>query len=188
MSRKKKASSGPVTPEQIIRSRLRRLADWDEVTSFITKFVWMVILIGVLFGVLFGVTTVKNNDMSPRMSSGDVLLYYRLEDNLKAQDVIVFEKDGRQYVGRVVAKGGEVVEVTDDAHLKINNSTVVETDIFYKTPKYGDEVSYPLTLEDDEYFILCDFRDGAKDSRYFGPVSQKEIKGKALMVIRRSSL
>lgn len=176
------------TPEQVIRSRLRRLADWEEVKSFFVKLVLMAALMSVLFGVLFGVTPMRNNDMMPRISSGDVLLYYRLDKNLRSQDVVVFEKNGRQYVGRVVAKGGDSVEVTEDSHLKVNGSTVIESDIFYSTPKYGDEVEYPVQLSGSEYFILCDYRDGARDSRYFGAVDISEVKGKVLAVLRRSSL
>ena len=101
---------------------------------------------------------------------------------------MVFEKDGRQYVGRVVAKGGDSVEVTDESRLIINGSTMMESDIFYKTTKYGDDVKYPVNLGGSQYFILCDYREGARDSRFFGAVDQSEIKGKVLMVIRRSSL
>ena len=126
--------------------------------------------------------------MSPRLSAGDLLLYYRLETKFRSDDVVVFEKNGKQYVGRIVAKGGDSVEVTDDSQLKINNSTMVETGIFYPTIKYGDEIAYPVNLNSDEYFILCDYRNGAKDSRYFGAVKQTEIKGKVLTVIRRSDL
>lgn len=189
MSKKKKEqNSGPLTPERVILIRMRRLADWREITSFITKLIWMVILLTLLFGVFFGVTPMKNNDMSPRISSGDLLLYYRLDRNIRSQDVVVFEKDGQQYVGRVVAKGGDSVEVTDSSNLVINNSTVIESDIFYPTTKYGDEVSYPVELGENQYFILCDYRDGARDSRYFGAVELSEIKGKVLAVMRRSNL
>lgn len=189
MSRGRNKTSGEITtPEQVILLRLRRLAGQEEISSFFVKLIWMGLLLGILFGVLFGITPAKNNDMSPRISSGDLLLYYRLEERLRSQDVVVFEKDGVQYIGRVVAKGGDSVEVTEDSHLKVNGSTVVETDIFYSTPKYGDEVAYPVTLEGDQYFILCDYRNGAKDSRYFGAVNRKEIKGKVITVIRRSSL
>lgn len=186
--RKKEIVPEAVTPERVIRSRLRRLADREEVHSFLVKLVWMAVLLTLLFGVSFGVTSMKNNDMLPQIGSGDLMLYYRLNKDLRAQNIVVFEKDGIEYVGRIVAKGGETVEVTEDAYLKINNSTVVETNIYYSTPKYGDEVSYPLVLGDDEYFILCDYREGAKDSRYFGPVSQAEIKGKVLLLIHRMSL
>lgn len=189
MSKSKKSkSSEPLTPEQVILNRIHHLADLEDVKSFFTKLIMMAALIFVLFGILFGVSPMKNNDMMPRISSGDLMLYYRLEDNLRPQDVIVFEKDGRQYVGRIAARGGDSVEITDDAHLRVNNSTVVELDIFYSTPKYGDEVVYPVQLTDGQYFVLCDYREGAKDSRYFGVVNKSEIKGKVLTVIRRSGL
>lgn len=187
MSRKKKEKQTP-TPELIIRSRLRRLADKEEIYSFLFRLVMMVVLMWVLFGVIFGITPMKNNDMSPRMSSGDLLLYYRLEDTFRSQDVVVLEKDGKQYVGRIIARGGETVEITEDSHVKINGSTVVETDIFYSTPRYETAVTYPVELTETQYFILCDYRNGARDSRYFGPVEQSEIKGKVLTVIRRSGL
>ena len=35
-----------------------------------------------------------------------------------------------------------------------------------------------VTLKDDEYFILGDNRLISKDSRYFGPIKDNEIKGK----------
>lgn len=44
------------------------------------------------FGVMFGITTVKNEDMSPRMSAGDLVLYYRLDKHPVAGDVIVYKK------------------------------------------------------------------------------------------------
>ena len=186
--RKKETKARPVTPETVIRSRLRRLADCEDIKSFFGKLIMMALMLYVMFGLLFGITPMKNNDMSPRISSGDILLYYRLENKLRAQDVVVFEKDGRQYVGRIVAVGGDSVEITENSTLRVNGSTIVESDIFYSTPRYGDEVSYPLDLAEDQYFILCDYRDGAKDSRYFGAVEMSEMKGKVLAVLRRSGL
>ena len=129
-----------------------------------------------------------DDDMSPRISAGDLLLYYRLADDYVSGDVMVFQKDGEQYVGRVVARGGDTVEVTEEATLVINGSTVLETDIYYSTPRYENGPEYPVILSEDEYFILCDYREGARDSRYFGPVSRDEVKGKVITVIRRSGL
>ena len=60
-----------------------------------------------------------NDDMLPRISAGDLLLYYRLENSWIAGDVVVFEKEGEQYVGRIVAVSGDTVEVTEDAQLVI---------------------------------------------------------------------
>lgn len=177
-----------MTPEQVILSRRRRLAGRDEVGSFITKAMSMTLLLVILFGVFFGITPMRNNDMSPKLSAGDLMIYYRLEKNIRSQDIVVFEKGGRQYTGRVIARGGDSVEITADSQLKVNGSLVVETSIYYPTPRYGEEVAYPLELNADQYFILCDYRDGARDSRYLGAISRDEIEGKVITVIRRSNL
>ena len=126
--------------------------------------------------------------MSPRISAGDLLLYYRLADDLVTGDVLVFEKDGEQYVGRIVANprrhggghrpgdpGGQRQHGAGERHL-----------LHHAQIRHGP--AYPVTLAQDEYFILCDYREGARDSRYFGPVSLAEIKGKVITVVRRSGL
>ena len=186
--KKQPEAAKSITPEQVILSRLRRFASGEEIRSFFFKLIMMVLLLWILFGVLFGITPMWNNDMSPRISAGDLLLYYRLDENYRTNDVVVFEKDGTEYTGRIVGKGGESVEITEDAQLKVNGSSVIETDIFYSTPRYEEGIEYPVELAEDEYFILCDYRNGAKDSRYFGPVSRSEIKGKVITILRRSSL
>ena len=185
---KAKAGDTPPTPLDIIKAKRRRCADAEDIAGFLTKLAAIVVLLGLLFGFAFGVTPMQNDDMSPRISAGDLLLYYRLADDLVTGDVLVFEKDGEQHVGRIVANPGDTVEVTDQATLVVNGSTVLENDIYYTTPKYDNGPAYPVTLAQDEYFILCDYREGARDSRYFGPVSLAEIKGKVITVVRRSGL
>lgn len=176
------------TPEEIILARRRAIANREEVASFFTRLLFLAALLWILFGWIFGLTAMQNDDMMPRVSAGDLLLYYRLENSWLAQNVIVFEKEGRQYTGRIVAVGGDTVEVTDDAQLIINGSYVAETNIYYSTPPYDSGVTYPLTLQEDEVFVLCDYREGARDSRSFGPVKRSEIRGKVITIIRRSEL
>ena len=176
------------TPEEVIAARRRLLANRQEVISFFSRLIFLALLFWILFGVVFGIKPMPNEDMVPRICAGDLMLFYRLDKKLRSSEVAVFKKDGKWYTGRVVAQGGDSVEITEDAELKVNGSIVIENDIYYKTPKYEDYVSYPLTLADDEYFILCDYREGAKDSRYFGPICGNEIKGKVITLIRRSGI
>ena len=89
---------------------------------------------------------------------------------------------------RVIATGDDTVEITEDEEVKINGSKIVENDIFYDTPQYESDTVYPLTLKGGEYFILGDQRENAKDSRYFGAVKGKEIKGRVITVLRRSDI
>ena len=156
--------------------------------NFLIRLFLLITVIGILFGVVFGLTPMANADMQPAVCAGDLMLYYRLDKNLKSDDVVVFQKEGIQYTGRIVAVPGDVVEITDESELMVNKSTVMEDNIFYTTPAYDSEVEYPLTLKEDQYFILCDNREGAKDSRSFGVVDTSEIKGKVITIVRRSGI
>ena len=126
--------------------------------------------------------------MMPKLAAGDLLLYYRLDRTPGDREVVVFEKEGKTYVGRVVARGGDTVEIRQDELLQINGNAIVENEIYYTTGPYEGGISYPVTLAEDEIFILCDYREGAKDSRYFGPVTKKELKGTVITAIRRSGI
>ncbi len=161
----------------------------SEIKAFFIRCVILIIFLWLLFGVFFGIAPVQGDDMFPRMSAGDVVLYYRLEKNFNSGDVLVFKKDGKTRVGRVVAHENDSVEITGEGELKINGNVVVENNVFYKTYPYDKKrVRYPLKLKTDEVFLLCDYREGGKDSRYFGAVSKKEIKGKVITILRRSNL
>ena len=53
---------------------------------------------------------------------------------------------------------------------------------------YMDQMEYPIVLGDGEYFVMADYRNGGEDSRYFGPVTQDEIQGIVITVLRRNNL
>ena len=156
--------------------------------NFLVRLFLLITVIGILFGVVFGLTPMANADMQPAVCAGDLMLYYRLDKNLKSDDVVVFQKEDIQYTGRIVAVPRDVVEITDESELMVNKNTVMEDNIFYTTPAYDSEVEYPLALKEDQYFILCDNREGAKDSRSFGVVDTSEIKGKVITIVRRSGI
>ena len=123
------------------------------IRSFLVRLAMLAVLLVVLFGVVFGITPMANADMQPSICAGDLMLYYRLEKDLNSDDVVVFKKDGETYTGRIVAKGGDTVEITSDSELKVNGSIVVENEIYYSTPQYDTDVRYPISLGEKEYFI-----------------------------------
>ena len=174
--------------DEILKSRKRKIFQKEEIIIFFERLVFLGALIYIIFGVVFGIKPMKNNDMAPKISAGDLMLFYRLETKYSSRDVVIFEKDGMQYTGRIVAKDGDRVEITEDGEIKINGSLLVEDDIYYSTPRYEDKVDYPITLAGNQFFILCDYRKGAKDSRYFGAVEFDEIKGKVITIVRKNEL
>ena len=90
-----------------------------EIHLFLIRLAFLLVFLWVLFGLLFGITTMKNIDMSPRISAGDLLFYYRLDKPISG-DVVVLQKAGEKYVGRVIAADGDTVEITEDENVKIN--------------------------------------------------------------------
>lgn len=163
--------------------------------GLILKVVIILLIVWALFFQVIGFTHMPNEDMQPRVDAGDLLLFYRLDKKVQAQDVIVIEKAIAQnggekelFVCRVVAKGGDTVAISDDNRLIVNGNTVAEHNIYYSTPAYEGYVEYPLTLGADECFVLADYREEGVDSRYFGPVKKSEIVGTVITILRRNHL
>ncbi len=171
--------------EKKIKKAERSIRDLQITGVYVIVFA---LALWILFGWIIGFATMPNNDMYPRLDAGDLVLYYRIDKDVKAQDVIVFEKNDTRYIARVVAVAGDTVEITDDEHLVINGNKVIENNIYESTPRYNGYTEYPLTLGDNECFVLVDKRSGGEDSRYYGAVNRKEIIGTVITIARRNAL
>ena len=121
---------------------------------------------------------VDGDSMNKTFKNGDILILYKLS-KIKRFDVIVLheEKDNEKIIKRVIGMPGDTVAI------KVG-------EIYINDEKIDDEYAYGMTtdyeritLKSDEYFILGDNRLISKDSRYFGPIKEKEIKGKVVFRI-----
>ncbi len=161
---------------------------------FLLRLLIFLIVLWILFFKVVGITHMPSGDMYPRIDAGDMILFYRLDKDVKFRDIIVIEKampnstQKETVVSRVIAVGGDTVEITDTARVIVNGNSLAENTVFYPTPRYEGYTRYPLTLAEDECFVLSDYRNGGTDSRYFGPVKKKEIAGTVISVMRRNNL
>lgn len=160
----------------------------NPIQLFLLNCLIIVTVIWLMFGFVLGLMQAPNSDMSPNIKSGDLILYYRLSREFNAQDIVAVKKNNDTYIGRIVAVPGDTVDITDAEKLVINGNTVIESNVYTSTPRYEGFVEYPVKLGDDEYFILCDRRNGGEDSRYYGSVTKAEIKGKVITIVRRNDL
>jgi signal peptidase I len=87
-----------------------------------------------------------------------------------------------------VAQGGDVIDVDDDGYLTVNGHTLDEDKIFYPTEALTGEITYPYTVEEGSYFVLCDYRTVTSDSREFGAIAKSDLDGKVISLIRRRDL
>jgi signal peptidase I len=176
-------ASGEAESAQDVRKKQKR-----EIRSFFVRLFTLALITYVIFGVAFGITIVRNNDMIPGMGPGDLVFYYRLKGDLSSGDIVTYRSGGKDYIGRIIAKAGDDIEVTEDAQVMINGYLVSEPKIFFQTPRLSDDVQYPVHLNRGQYFIMCDHREGSCDSRYLGVIEEASVTGKVMSVLRRSDL
>ncbi len=107
---------------------------------------------------------------------------------IEREDIIVFRFPGdrsKDYIKRVIGLPGDKVELKDKV-IYINNEALKDSHGIYKGAVFGMEPERhsfgPYTVPQDEVFVMGDNRDRSYDSRYWGGVPIKEIKGRAFII------
>lgn len=159
----------------------------SELKYLILKMILMTVVLVIMFEIILGIYRYTGNGMNPAVKDGDLLFYDRLRKNYQTEQVVVFEKNGKQEMGRIVAVSGDTVDITAEG-LIINGIIQKSRNISAETLPYEEGITYPVELKSEEYFVLGDNRTCATDSRIFGAVKEKEIKGKVITVIRRRGI
>jgi signal peptidase I len=158
------------------------------VLRFVCKLAVLVLVVWAVFTFVFGLRLVSGETMYPMLRDGDLILFFRLERDYQIDDVVAFRQTGTAFTARIVAQGGDVVEVTEDGKLIVNGNVKSE-DAFYTTdPAVISDVEYPYTVAEDSYFVLSDYRIAGYDSRNFGAVSKQDLDGKVITVLRRRGI
>ena len=157
------------------------------VIRFLCKYLVIAALIFAGNSFLVTVHVVHGEDMYPRLRDGDLLLVLRGKRAGSTGDVIVYEKDGERYAGRIAAGPVDTISFSKEGDLLVNGSPAWE-DVFYPTCAVEGQDTDAFILEEGTWYVLADRRTEGTDSRTLGPVTQEEIVGKVFWVLRHRGI
>jgi len=137
---------------------------------------------------LFQPHQVRGTSMYPNFHDADYILTDKISYRLnqpKRGDVVIFiapTNEDYDYIKRIIGIPGDAVEVTNDYRVKINGEILNEPYLPSDYQTFGGAflaAGKPITVPQDEYFVLGDNRNHSSDSREWGFVPRKNIIGKA---------
>jgi signal peptidase I len=134
---------------------------------------------------------IPSGSMRPTFLEGDRILVnrfiYRFREPQRG-DIIVFkypEDRKKDFVKRLIAKGGEVIEIKGGA-IYINDRIVNEPPVirqvyYYNRGDCGKE-GQKIAVPKNTYYVLGDNSGSSRDSRYWGFVPRKNLLGQAFLI------
>lgn len=176
---KEKEEEKELTPEEK-KKEVRK-----EIRDMVVYFL-IVLTVSVLIVIFVAQrTVVEGSSMNPTLTNGDNLIVNKITYKFsepKRYDIVVFPYQHRKrtyYIKRIIGLPGETIQIDREGNIYINGEILHED--------YGKEVildpgraSDPITLGDDEYFVMGDNRNDSSDSRdhMVGNVKKKDFIGK----------
>ena len=142
---------------------------------------------------LFEPVRVKGSSMRSTLFNGEIMLVTKADVRLagaQRQDVIICKYPGRYidkwkvfpqyFVKRLIGLPGDTVSI-EEGVVHINGQPLDEP---YLDPAHTRRrrSMEPVTLGEDEYFVLGDNRDSSNDSRSIGPIPRRMLVGRVRAV------
>lgn len=131
-------------------------------------------------------TEVSGSSMETTLSDHDNLIVdkitYRFSDP-KRFDIIVFPfqyQEDTYYIKRIIGMPGETVQIDGEGNIYINGE-LLEESYGMETIESPGRAYEPITLAEDEYFVMGDNRNNSSDSRdpSVGNIKRSNIIGRA---------
>lgn len=144
-----------------------------------------IILVLILRTFVFSASVVEGESMSPTLDDGNKIIFNKLVylvGEPERADVVIIQRPLKNYVKRVIALPGEVIEVRNHI-LYINDKEYdqpfISEEAIHNTGNFG-----PIEVPKDSYFVMGDNRAISKDSRNgLGFIEDEHIIGRSEFII-----
>ena len=187
----------PPSPTPAPKAGTPRNENWKRSTIE-----WILVIVGALAiaftlrATSFQVFYIPSGSMEPTLQVGDRVVVnqwsYRLHD-VNRGDIVVFSRpegesavEVKDLIKRVVGLPGETVTITDN-HVLINGEVLDEPYLPQGTKTDGTGTPVPCApanpchIPDGQVWVMGDNRTNSSDSRFFGPIPESKIVGRAFV-------
>lgn len=163
-----------------------RAIDW--VFDIAEMFVFVLAAVMILTAVLFRHSVVEGGSMLNTLEHGEHLIISDLFYTPERYDIIVFEDYSttlkKAVVKRVVGLPGETVEIRkadNERRLVVYiDGQPLEEEYAYYSDTGNLKLCTPVTLGENEIFVMGDNRNNSTDSRDLGPINVDAVLGKVI--------
>lgn len=171
------AWQGEAIPQSDVTAEI---TNWKALGREFVETIVLTLLIFLIMRALIQNYRIEGYSMEPNLHEQQYLIVNKVAYYLgepKRGDIIVFEYPNgpeTDYIKRVIGVPGDTVECRPN-QIVVNGQVIEEP----YGPNPWNYTCPPLTLADDEYFVLGDNRSQSSDSHKWGPLERKFIIGKA---------
>ena len=152
----------------------------QEIISWILTLGSAVLIALAIRTLLFVPIRVKGESMQNTLMNGEIVLATKpayLQGKINRRDIVIcrYPDRGRTlFVKRMIALPGDTLELREGL-VYVNGELVDETDLDMASQALLN--LGPVTLGEDEYFVMGDNRGHSNDSRMVGPITRDMIVG-----------
>ncbi len=127
--------------------------------------------------------SIRGNSMSPSLENQDIVLVLK-GINVQRGDVVAFELDDLVLVKRVIARGGDVIQMGKAGEVFVNGELIKEDYVLNLSLGESCSIEFPYTVPNNHIFVMGDNREASIDSRAIGigAIDESHIVGKVMLL------
>lgn len=163
----------------------------NKLKDYLVEFIETIVVVGAIFAAIYLFIAqfhkVSGNSMVPTYHHGDYLITekvsYRFREPERGEVVVLKNprNEAEDFIKRIIAIPGDTLQISGGS-IYLNGQLLKEPylppDILTPDGAFITE-GQVVTVDTNQYYVIGDNRGHSSDSREWGPVTKKEIRGRA---------